>query len=52
VSAFGTPDILVLNGPGPKPAPATAIDIDDVEAALEGTLRQHIRLVSQALPAM
>ncbi|GAA2707144.1 SDR family oxidoreductase [Micromonospora olivasterospora] len=52
VDAFGPPDILVLNGPGPRPAPATAIDTDDVDVALGGLLRQHIRLVSQALPAM
>jgi 3-oxoacyl-[acyl-carrier protein] reductase len=52
VAAFGAPDILVLNGPGPRPAPAEAIDVADVDVALGGLLRQHIQLVSLALPAM
>jgi 3-oxoacyl-[acyl-carrier protein] reductase len=52
VEAFGPPEILVLNGPGPKPAAATDLGVDDVEAAFGGLVRQHIRLVSLALPAM
>jgi 3-oxoacyl-[acyl-carrier protein] reductase len=52
VDAFGPPEILVLNGPGPKPAAATELGADDVEAAFGGLVRQHIRLVSLALPAM
>ncbi|SCK09863.1 SDR family oxidoreductase [Streptomyces sp. WMMB 322] len=52
VAAFGPPDVLVLNGPGPKPAPAVDVDSADIDAALDATLRQHIRLVSLALPAM
>ncbi|MGP3925169.1 SDR family oxidoreductase [Streptomyces sp. 8N616] len=52
VVAFGPPDVLVLNGPGPKPGPATDVDANDVDAALDAMLRQHVRLVSQALPAM
>ncbi|MFY1672838.1 SDR family oxidoreductase [Plantactinospora sp. WMMB334] len=52
VDAFGPPDILVLNGPGPRPAAAAEIDIDDVDAAFEGLVRPHVRLVSLALPAM
>lgn len=52
VEAFGTPDILVLNGPGPKPAPAAGVDIADVDAALDATVRRHVQLVSLVLPAM
>ncbi|MGP3951575.1 SDR family oxidoreductase [Streptomyces sp. 7N604] len=52
VAAFGPPDVLVLNGPGPKPGPAADVDANDVDAALDAMLRQHVRLVSQALPAM
>ncbi|MCX4827003.1 SDR family oxidoreductase [Streptomyces sp. NBC_01142] len=52
VAAFGPPDVLVLNGPGPKPAPAADVGVTDVDVALEALLRQHIRLVTQALPAM
>jgi 3-oxoacyl-[acyl-carrier protein] reductase len=51
-AAFGTPDILVLNGPGPKPAPATDVDVTDAAAALDSLLLPHVRLVSLALPAM
>lgn len=52
VEAFGPPDVLVLNGPGPKPAPALHISATDVDAALDATLRPHMRLVSLALPTM
>lgn len=52
VKAFGTPDVLVLNGPGPKPVPAVEVVATDLDAALDATLRQHIRLISLALPAM
>jgi 3-oxoacyl-[acyl-carrier protein] reductase len=52
VTAFGAPDVVVLNGPGPRPAPATDVSVADVEAALHATLIQHVRLVSLALPAM
>ncbi|GAA4666805.1 SDR family oxidoreductase [Streptomyces chumphonensis] len=52
VAAFGPPDVLVLNGPGPRPAPAVGVEDADLDVALDATLRQHIRLVSQALPSM
>jgi 3-oxoacyl-[acyl-carrier protein] reductase len=52
VTAFGPPDVLVLNGPGPKPAPAADVDVAEAAAALDATLHPHIRLVSLALPAM
>jgi 3-oxoacyl-[acyl-carrier protein] reductase len=52
VEAFSAPDILVLNGPGPKPGPAASVDLDEVDAALDGLVRQHLRLVSRALPVM
>lgn len=52
VAAFGTPDVLVLNGPGPAPAAAADIGADDVDLALQVLVRQHIRLVSLVLPAM
>ncbi|MER5490644.1 SDR family oxidoreductase [Streptomyces sp. NPDC002454] len=52
VASFGPPDVLVLNGPGPEPAPATAVDVTSVDAALDATLRPHVRLVSRALPVM
>jgi 3-oxoacyl-[acyl-carrier protein] reductase len=52
VTAFGPPHILVLNGPGPVPAAAADLDADGIDAALHGLVRQHIRLVAQALPAM
>ncbi|MBV9060729.1 MAG: SDR family oxidoreductase [Pseudonocardiales bacterium] len=52
VAAFGAPDIVVLNGPGPRPGPAAAVDVADIDAALDATLRQHIRLVALTLPTM
>ncbi|AXI76781.1 SDR family oxidoreductase [Peterkaempfera bronchialis] len=52
VAAFGPPDVLVLNGPGPKPGPASSLDLAEVDAALDATLRQQLRLVALALPAM
>ncbi|WP_433496662.1 SDR family oxidoreductase [Sphaerimonospora sp. CA-214678] len=52
VAAFGPPDVLVLNGPGPKPGPASGLGLAEVDAALDATLRQQLRLVALALPAM
>jgi len=51
-AAFGRPDVLVLNGPGPRPALAADIALADVDTALDTLLRQQIRLVAGALPAM
>ncbi|MFE1174839.1 SDR family oxidoreductase [Streptomyces sp. NPDC058773] len=52
VDAFGPPDVLVLNGPGPKPGQAADLTVEDVDSAIETTVRPHIRLISLALPAM
>lgn len=52
VAAFSAPDILVLNGPGPRPGAAADLGVDAVDAALDALVRQHIRLVSHALPVM
>lgn len=49
-SAFGPPDILVLNGPGPRPARVTEIDEAELGSAVESLLTAHHRLVSLALP--
>ena len=52
VAAFGSVDILVLNGPGPRPMPATKITADQVAAATDQLVRPHIALVQLALPGM
>jgi 3-oxoacyl-[acyl-carrier protein] reductase len=52
VAAFGSVDILVLNGPGPRPMPATMITADQVAAATDQLVRPHIALVQLALPGM
>ncbi|MFJ9517955.1 SDR family oxidoreductase [Kitasatospora sp. NPDC101801] len=52
VAAFGPPDVLVLNGPGPKPGPASGVGPAEVDAALHSLLRQQVRLLGMALPAM
>lgn len=52
VAAFTAPDILVLNGPGPAPGAAAEVDVDAIDGAFDGLVRQHVRLVSYALPAM
>src|SRR5690349_22657108 len=52
VAAFGSVDILVLNGPGPRPMPATMITADQVAAATDQLVRPHIALIQLALPGM
>ncbi|MFK4088197.1 SDR family oxidoreductase [Kribbella sp. NPDC020789] len=51
-AAFGTVDILVLNGPGPKPATALEITSDDVTTAMNWLVRPQQRLVSLVLDGM
>lgn len=52
VRAFGSVDVLVLNGPGPPLKAATEISSEDVDAAVASLLRPQQRLVSLALPGM
>ncbi|MFJ4963791.1 SDR family oxidoreductase [Streptomyces sp. NPDC088729] len=51
-SAYGDPDILVLNGPGPRPGRAADITHDEVSGALETLVLAQQRLTALVLPAM
>ncbi|WP_079166689.1 SDR family oxidoreductase [Streptomyces oceani] len=51
-TAFGSVDILVLNGPGPRPAKVTEIEEEEVGDAIEYLVTAHHRLISLALPYM
>jgi 3-oxoacyl-[acyl-carrier protein] reductase len=51
-SAFGEPDIVVLNGPGPAPGRAEDLDEAGVRAATETLLASHVATVRRTLPAM
>jgi 3-oxoacyl-[acyl-carrier protein] reductase len=52
VQAFGTVDVLVLNGGGPPPGYAHELSTEQLEAAFRSLMLQHHRLVDAALPAM
>ena len=51
-TAFGEPDIVVLNGPGPKPGSASDLDAGAVGAATDQLLAGHVALVHRALGHM
>jgi 3-oxoacyl-[acyl-carrier protein] reductase len=51
-AAFGSVDILVLNGGGPKPGKFSDIAIEDWDAGYRGVLRSMLSLVERVLPAM
>ncbi len=50
--AFGSVDILVLNGGGPKPGRFTDTAIEDWDAGYRGVLRSMLAFVERAVPAM
>jgi 3-oxoacyl-[acyl-carrier protein] reductase len=50
--AFGSIDILVLNGGGPKPGTFTKIALEDWDAGYRSVLRCMIELTSGVLPSM
>jgi 3-oxoacyl-[acyl-carrier protein] reductase len=50
--AFGSVDILVLNGGGPKPGTASGIAADDVDRAVALLVRPHVALVRECLDEM
>lgn len=52
VDAFGSVDILVLNGPGPKPATALDVTTEDIGTAVASVVRPQQRLVSLVLDGM
>lgn len=51
-AAFGSVDVLVLNGGGPAPGPAADLAEEDVDAAVSLLVRPHVALVRRALPGM
>jgi 3-oxoacyl-[acyl-carrier protein] reductase len=51
-SAFGNPDILILNSGGPKPGSATGVTRSQYLEALEYMMLQHMEIVRGALPGM
>jgi 3-oxoacyl-[acyl-carrier protein] reductase len=51
-AAFGSVDILVLNGGGPKAGKFTDIAIEDWDAGYRSVLRSMLSLVERVLPAM
>ena len=51
-TAFGEPDIVVLNGPGPQPGSASDLDAGAVGAATDQLLSGHVALVHRALGHM
>jgi 3-oxoacyl-[acyl-carrier protein] reductase len=50
--AFGTVDVLVLNGGGPPPGSAVDVTAKQVLAAIHQLALQHVRLTSAVLPEM
>lgn len=50
--AFGSVDILVLNGGGPRPGSAGSLGVAEVESAFELLVRPHVALVRETLPEM
>ncbi|GLZ49330.1 3-oxoacyl-ACP reductase [Actinomycetospora sp. NBRC 106375] len=52
VDRVGTPDVLVLNGPGPAPGTARDVDADGIATAIATLVAPHRVLVELALPAM
>jgi 3-oxoacyl-[acyl-carrier protein] reductase len=50
--AFGTVDILVLNGGGPKPGTFTTMSLDDWDAGYRAVLRSMLELTYAMLPQM
>src|SRR5512144_3407658 len=50
VGAFGSVDVLVLNGGGPPPGPATAMTAAAVDDAVALLLTPHVTLVAHCLP--
>jgi 3-oxoacyl-[acyl-carrier protein] reductase len=51
-SAFGNPDILILNSGGPKPGSATGVTRSQYLEALEYMMLQHMEIVRGVLPGM
>jgi 3-oxoacyl-[acyl-carrier protein] reductase len=51
-AAFGSVDILVLNGGGPKPGKFTAMTVDDWDAGYRGVLRGMLMVVERTIPGM
>lgn len=52
VHAFGTVDVLVLNGGGPPPGTAAEVSNEQLETAMHSLVLQHHKLVQAALPPM
>lgn len=52
VSAFGEPDVVVLNGPGPAPGPATGLTADALRSGLRSLLLGHHELLGFVVPHM
>ncbi len=52
VGAFGSVDVLVLNGGGPPPGRASEVTGEQMETAMRTLLLQHHKLVQAALPPM
>ena len=46
LAAFGTLDVLVLNGGGPPPGPASGVEPETLEAAMELVFLPFVRLVT------
>ncbi|MBV8373197.1 MAG: SDR family NAD(P)-dependent oxidoreductase, partial [Candidatus Eremiobacteraeota bacterium] len=51
-AAFGSIDILVLNGGGPKPGAFTDMAIEDWDAGYRAVLRSMLSVVDRVLPGM
>lgn len=50
LGAFGTIDVVVLNGGGPQGGTATSITADDVDDAVALLLTSHVNVVRRCLP--
>lgn len=52
LEAFGSVDVLVLNGGGPPPGGASEVTPDEALAAVHQLMLPHVRLTSAVLPGM
>lgn len=51
-SRLGSPDIVILNGPGPSPSAAVDMTVEDAAQAMELLLLPHVDVLQRTVPEM